>query len=166
MSQLGQGSRWDGTYLTGSKVQAVVFADDLSRCFIGGNGVVYVIDMLSFKLVETIRTGGGSISSLAAVGRYLYIGQGNNYPSGTVKVPLLVADITPRSTGATPVIAVPVSKLGGQPLGISGMTLGADKRTLVVATPLNPNSVMLGNPDKRGNLWLLDTASLNSAKRR
>ena len=71
------------TYITGSKLQSVAFSRDLSRAYVAGNGVVYAIDLVSFKLIDKIATPGGkNIVSLSIAGDYLLIGEGSSYGSG------------------------------------------------------------------------------------
>ncbi len=58
VDQLGTPNNFGGTYLTGTKVQPVTYSDDLTRVYVAGNGVIYVIDTLSYKLLNTINTHG------------------------------------------------------------------------------------------------------------
>ena len=74
---------FDNTYITGSKLQSVAFSRDLSRAYVAGNGVVYAIDLVNFKLIDKIATPGGkNIVSLSIAGDYLLIGEGSSYGSG------------------------------------------------------------------------------------
>ncbi len=145
-------------YLTGSKVQPVVFSDDLSSIFVGGNGVVYVIDAMTFKLINTIKIpAGANISSLAATGHLLFIGEGQRGASNR----LLVMDIRSGSAGYGKYISLKNTGIETIPYGVAGMVVGPDGRTLVVSAPINPNSVYLGDPNKRGDVRVFDLSSLN-----
>lgn len=146
-------SAGSNTYLTGNKVQPVAFSGDLSRVCVGGNGVIFVIDTLSFKLLETIKIDSGkNITSLVSAGNLLLIGEAQSMGSGASNNRLLVMDINPGSQRDNEAVSRKNTGIESSPLGVSGMTVGPDGRTLVVATPKNRNSVSLGDPAKRGDV--------------
>ncbi|MHB8166023.1 MAG: dockerin type I domain-containing protein, partial [Sulfuricella sp.] len=150
-------------YLTGGKVQPVVFSEDLSSIFVGGNGVVYVIDSLTFKLINTLTIPSGkNISSLATAGYLLLIGEGQRMGSG-VGSRLLAMDIRPGSEDFGKVVSLKNTGIENAPYGVAGMAIGPDGRTLVVATPINPNgfSFSLGDRSKRGDVLVFDLATLD-----
>ncbi|MHB8166398.1 MAG: Ig-like domain-containing protein, partial [Sulfuricella sp.] len=162
VSLLGTPNDFGGTYLTGGKVQPVVFSEDFSRVYIGGKGAVFVIDTLSFKLIASVALPAGkNISSLAVAGNRLIIGEGERFGSGAGNR-LLVLDIDPGSPNyhKNPV-SLKSTEVESSPYGVSGMTVGADGKTLVVATPINPNSVTLGDKTKRGNVLVFDLSTLD-----
>ncbi|WP_346949032.1 Ig-like domain-containing protein [Dyella sp.] len=164
LDMLGTPNDFDGTYLTGTKVNPIAFSGDLSRCYVGGNGVIYVIDMVSFRLIDTISTGDGkNITSLVAVGNVLIVGEGNGYGVGAGNNRLLAMDIDPGSHSYNVPVSIKGTGIEDSTYGVTGMALGADKKTLVVAVPRNPNSVMLGNPSKRGDVLILDLSTLDFA---
>ena len=139
---LGTPNNFNGTYLTGNKVQPLVFTDDLSRVYVGGKGVVYVIDTLSFKLISTIEIEGGkNIVSLATVGNLLIIGEGSTYGSGPGGNRLLVMDINPGSAHYNQALSLKNTGVEQSKYGVSGMTVGPDGHTLVVAVPKQRDSV-------------------------
>ena len=119
-----------GAYLTGVKTQPVTFSGDLSRIYVGGNGVVYVIDTLSFRLLDTIEIPAGkNISSVVAVGNTLFIGEGIS--GGGAR--LLMMDINPGSPNYNQApITLKVPAVESSSRGISGMAIGPDGKTLVV----------------------------------
>ncbi|UUZ69425.1 Ig-like domain-containing protein [Polaromonas sp. P2-4] len=159
---LDDSNHFDGTYLTGTKVQPVVFTDDLSRAYVGGNGVVYVIDLVTFKLISMISIPAGkNITSLATAGSLLFIGEGNGYGSGASNSRLLAMELNPGSKDYHKTVTLKGTGIESSPLGVSGMTMGPDGKTLVVATPINPNSVGLGNPSKRGDVLVFDISTLD-----
>jgi len=151
----------DGSYLTGGKVQPVVFTDDLSTVYVAGNGVIYAIDMLNYKLIDKIAIPAGkNISSLVTVGSLLIIGEGERFGGGGGNR-LLVMDIDPGSPRFKEVMSLKSTGVESAPYGVGGMTVGPDGKTLVVSAPRNPNSVSLGDPNKRGDILVLDLSTLN-----
>jgi VCBS repeat-containing protein len=159
---LGTPNNFNGTYLTGNKVQPTVFSSDLSRCYVAGNGAVYVIDMVTFKLINTIAISAGqNIVSLATVGDLLFIGEGQSYGASTGHYRILVMDIDPGSKTYNQVVTLQGTGIESSTFGVTGMTIGPDGKTLVVGVPRNANSVMLGDPTKRGDVWVFDLSTLN-----
>ena len=158
---LNDANHFDGTYLTGNKVQPIVFTDDLSRAYVGGNGVVYVIDLVTFKLISSIAIPAGkNITSLATAGGWLFLGEGQSYGTGASNSRLLVMDINPGSKDYNKAVTLKGTGIESSPLGISGMTMGRDGKTLVVATPINPNNGSLGSASKRGDVLIFDIGTL------
>jgi hypothetical protein len=57
-----------------AKAQPIVFSNNV---YVAGNGVLYMIDMLDYRVIQTIEAPTGmNITSLATVGRLLLIGEG------------------------------------------------------------------------------------------
>jgi hypothetical protein len=181
VKMLGEPSSFPGpdagtpNYLTGTKVQPVTFTDNLSSVYVGGNGVVYQIDMLTFRIINTIDIvpAGKNISSLATTGDWLIIGEGNQ--NGGKDNRLFVMNIDPGSKNYNKMVSIkesdatkadPAVSLSLAPFGVSGMTIGPDGRTLVVAANINRNSVSLGDPKKRGIVLVfnLDTLDFETGK--
>ena len=46
-------NNFDGQYITGTKLQSIAFSSELSRAYVAGRGVIYAIDLNSFKLIDT-----------------------------------------------------------------------------------------------------------------
>jgi hypothetical protein len=158
---LGKGYDFAGTRLTGGKVQPIVFADDLSRAYVAGKGAVHVIDTLSFKPVGTIAVPAGkNIVSLATVGSLLFIGEGDRFAGGA-PYRLLAVDINPGSARFNQVVTLKGTGIESTDYGVSGMAIGPDGETLVVGTPISPNSTNLASPDQRGSVWVFDLSTLD-----
>jgi VCBS repeat-containing protein len=148
-------------YLLGSKVQPVVFSEDLSTIFVGGTGAVYAIDALTFKLINTINVPAGrNISSLVSTGHTLIIGEGQNLGSGA-GCRLLAMNIRPGSREYGHVISFQGTGIETSAHGVAGMAIGLDGKTLVVSTPINANSVSLGDRNKRGDVLVFDLSTLD-----
>ena len=164
---IGIDNNFGGTYLTGLKSQPVAFSNDLSRVFVAGKGQIYVIDLVSFKLIDTINVpAAGNISSLVTTGNMLIIAEGSSYGSGGSR--LLVMDTSPRASADQDTVEPPsiVSLKGtgveGAPKGVHGMAVGPDGYTLVVTVPQAANSfaAFVGNLPK-GNVLIFDLRTLN-----
>ena len=164
---IGIDNNFGGTYLTGLKSQPVAFSNDLSRVFVAGKGQIYVIDLVSFKLIDTIAVpAAGNISSLVTTGNMLIIAEGSSYGSGGSR--LLVMDTSPRASADQDTLEPPsiVSLKGtgveGAPKDVHGMAVGPDGYTLVVTVPQAANSfaAFVGNLPK-GNVLIFDLRTLN-----
>ncbi|MES2205594.1 MAG: putative Ig domain-containing protein [Pseudomonadota bacterium] len=154
LDKLGLPNNFDRTYLTGTKVQPVAYSGDLSRVFVGGNGVVFVIDTLTYKLISTVAIPGGSnISSLVSTGSALIIGESGK------NARLLLMDTNPGSKTYNQVISIKNTGVEQSPNGMTGMAIGPDGKTLVVAVPETAASVSLGG--KRGSVLVMDLSTLN-----
>jgi VCBS repeat-containing protein len=160
INMLGSPNKLGDAYLTGTKVQPIIFTDDLSSVYVGGNGVLYQIDMLTFRLINTITIENGrSISSLATAGSLLIIGEGNQ--GGGKGNRLLAMNINSGSQSYNKIVSIKSDDIKDAPFGVSGMAMGPDGRTLVVAANINRNSVSLGDPKKRGNVLVFNLDSLD-----
>ncbi|WP_168921806.1 tandem-95 repeat protein [Polaromonas vacuolata] len=158
---LGQPNNFDEQTITGTKVQPVTYSDDLTRVYVAGNGVIYVIDTLTYKLLDPIYTYGGNIVSLASTGGLLFIGEGNSYGSGASNARLMVMSTIPGSKSYNKPITLKGTGIEATPLGIAGMAVGPDGKNLVVAVPKQRNSVTLGDPNKRGDVLVFNIDSLD-----
>ncbi|MBK7003103.1 MAG: tandem-95 repeat protein [Rhodoferax sp.] len=162
LGKLGKPNDFNKTYITGAKVQPVAYSDDLSRVYVAGNGVIYVIDTLRFKLLDNIDVPAGTnIVSLVTAGSFLIIGEGRSYGTASPKPRLLVMRTTPGSAGYNKPITVKGTGIEDSPLGVAGMAVGADGRTLVVAVPQQRNGFTLGDTTKRGNVLVFDLDSFD-----
>ncbi|RYE81520.1 MAG: tandem-95 repeat protein [Oxalobacteraceae bacterium] len=80
---------------------------------------------------------------------------------------LLAINTSPDSNQyGKPVTFKTGSVLSDSPFGVSGMAIGPDGRTLVVAAPTQANTVSMGDRNKRGNVLVfdLDTLDLRTGK--
>lgn len=89
--------------------------------YVGGNGVIYVIDMVTFKLITTIHTGGGNIASVITTGNTLIIGEG-----GAATNRLLMVDINPGSPTYNQVRSISGTGIEQSRYGVTGMAIGPD----------------------------------------
>jgi len=164
VNKIGTGTpiAFSGTYLTGNKVQPIAFTTDLSRAYVAGSGVIYEIDLVTFKLIDTIAIQvGKNIVSLVSVDDLLLIGEGQGYGAGAGSNRLLAMNIEPGSQNYNLAVTLKNTNIESTPLGVGGMSIGPDGKTLVVATPKNSNSVSLGDPTKRGDILVFDLTTLN-----
>ncbi|ULU23434.1 tandem-95 repeat protein [Dyella terrae] len=153
---LGSSNDLGGTYQYGSKVQPVVFTADNTRIFVGGRGVIYEIDPLTVKLINTITLPDGQdITSLATVGDLLMIGESG--PHGQ----LLAMNIAPGSSNFGQFVAIQSSDVAKAANGIGGMTIGPDDHTLIVSLPVEASTLALGNTTQRGNVLVFDLSTLD-----
>ena len=163
VNKIGTGLAIDfnGTYLTGNKVQPIAFSTDLSRAYVAGTGVIYEIDLLTFKLIDTITIQGGkNIVSLASVGSLLIVGEGQSYGSGSSNNQLYAMDTNPGSTTYKTFKSIKGTGIENSKLGVAGMTVGPDGQTLVVAVPKAPNTVYLQSQNP-GDILILDFKTFN-----
>jgi hypothetical protein len=72
-------------YLTGLKTDALIYGTDNRVVYVAGAGKIYMIDMLSHKLVYTLQMPGSTanISSLAVSGDWMYVAEGTSYGSAS-----------------------------------------------------------------------------------
>ena len=150
-------------YLTGEKVQPAVFTTDLSRAYIAGNAKIYAIDLISFKLIETIAIPDGrNITSIVVSGDYLIFGEGEKFGSGSGGYRLMAIDTNPagKNYHKTP-ITLKIAGLNGYPYGVAGMAIGPDGKTLVVSMPKARVSYALAPTGERGDVLVLDLSTLN-----
>ncbi|MCL2830990.1 MAG: hypothetical protein FWD77_09710 [Betaproteobacteria bacterium] len=126
--------------------------------YVAGAGVVYAIDMVSLKRIDTIAiAGGGPITSLLATDNLLFIGQGDG-PAGAGGFRLLAMFSTSQSSRYhRDPIALKLPRPAAAPLRVDGMDMGADGRTLVMAVSGPPE----GGAAASGQVWVLDLDSLN-----
>jgi predicted chitinase len=158
----GAPNDFDGTYLTGNKVQAVAFSGDVTRCYVAGNGVIYVIDTITFKLISTIPVHPGrNIASITSFGNMLIVGEGQSYGSGASGNQLYIININPTDPAYNLPVALQGTGIESSTFGVTGITIGPDGKTMVVGVPLNPNSVMLGDTSKRGDVLIFDLSTLD-----
>ncbi|MFN0318260.1 MAG: Ig-like domain-containing protein, partial [Burkholderiales bacterium] len=150
-------------YLTGAKVQPIAFSGDLSRAYVAGNAKIYVIDLVSFKLIHTVKLdAGANIASLIAAGDMLLAGEGRSYGQGASGLRLLALDMTPRSKLANvQPVTLNGSGIEATALGISGMAIGPDGYTLVVSAPRIGNVYGNANGQARGDILLFDLRSVD-----
>jgi hypothetical protein len=159
ISNIGKPNLLDNTYITGTKIQPIAFSGDLSRVFVAGNGKLFVIDTLTFKLIDTIEIPAGqNITSVACVGSMLIIGEGNNWGTGNYR--LMAMNINPASEDYQKITNLP---LDAALQGVGGMAIGPDGKTLVVSTPLAPNAGgLITSKAKPGNVWIYDLSTFDS----
>ncbi|WP_374326246.1 tandem-95 repeat protein [Azonexus sp.] len=158
---IGQPNSFDG-YLTGKKVQPVAYSGDLTRVYVAGNGKIYVIDTITYQLIETVQIPAGqNISSLAASGNLLIAGEGVSYgQAGNYR--LLMIDMTPGLKAEERVHTIQGTGIEAMPQGVSGMAIADDGHTLVVAAPrLQIQTGELPRPGNTGNLYVIDLAKLD-----
>ncbi|MFN6132307.1 MAG: Ig-like domain-containing protein [Synechococcaceae cyanobacterium] len=154
----GEGQSDFSTYLTGRKVQPVAFSDDLSRIYVGGNGVVYVVDTLSLKKIATITIPDGrSITSLATAGDLLLIGEAA-FGNGSR---LLAMSTNPGNSRYHQAITIQGAGLEASPLGVSDICIGPDGKTMVVALPKQNPSYTLAGASATGDVLIFSLDSLN-----
>ncbi|WP_127159914.1 Ig-like domain-containing protein [Xanthomonas arboricola] len=159
MERLGDATFND--YLSGTKVQPIAFSDDFTRAYVGGNGVIYVIDTVTFRIFQTIPvTGGKNITSLVAAGGKLLVGEGATSGVGAGNYQLRVVDIDPTSKTFRQVISVQGTGIEASVYGVAAMEIGPDGHTLIVAVPKNANSTQLGDKTKRGDVLIFDLTTL------
>ena len=162
LERLGDRDDFGGVYLGGRKFSPIAFAGDSSRAYVGGNGVIYVIDMVSFKQISTIVVPDGkNISSLASVGDLLLVGEGQNYGSGASQDRLLVVNIDPSTIDYNQIVTLRGTGVEASRLGVAGITVGPDARTVVVTLPQASDTVTLNNGAAPGNVIVLDLATLD-----
>jgi len=130
----------EGTYLTGAKAQPIAYSGDLSRVFIGGKGLVYVIYTITQKIVDKIIVDNGeNIGSLVCVGNLLIVGESSANSEGASGARLLAFDVTPKKQGAVgsrfKYTVIQGTGIENSPNGVTGMVIGPDGKTLVVAVP-------------------------------
>ncbi|MBW8890894.1 MAG: hypothetical protein JF617_01495, partial [Burkholderiales bacterium] len=72
-------------YLTGLKTDALVYGTDNRVVYVAGAGKIYMIDMLSHKLVYTLQlpSSTANITSLAVAGDWMYVAEGASYGDGS-----------------------------------------------------------------------------------
>ena len=135
----------DLPYLSGPKVQPVVFSSDLSRLYVAGSvagqGVVYVVDTIAMRQIGRIDIPAGeghNIDSLAIAGNILLIGEGSAFggtggtSGGGSGNRLLMLNTNPASASCNQVVSVKGSGIEATPHGIAGMAVGPDGYTLGV----------------------------------
>ena len=159
-------NNFGGQYISGTKLQSVAFSSDLSRAYVAGRGVIYAIDLISFKLIDTIRAPAAkNIMSLATAGDYLLIGEGYGYgTTGPGGYRLLAMNTNPASASyhnADKIISLKGTGIEATTYGVGGMALGPDGRTLVVTLPNAPNRYGYGTRGPGGDVIVLDLESLN-----
>jgi hypothetical protein len=163
----------DGTYLKGAKAQPIAYSGDLSRVFIGGTGLIYVIDTITQKIVDRIHVDNGkNIGSLVCVGNTLIVGESCTNSAGASGARLLAFDVTPKKPDAAGLrfnyTVIQDTGIDKSPNGVAGMVMGPDGKTLVVAVPNDRDrmSTSIANPKKRGDVLIfdLDTLSMKTGK--
>jgi len=158
----GQTIDFNSAYLTGNKVQPIAFSTDLSRAYVAGNGVIYEIDLLTFKLIDTIVVQGGkNIVSLAAVGSLLIVGEGQSYGNGAGNNQLYAMDTNPGSSTYNTFKSIQGTGIESSKLGVAGMTVGPDGQTLVVAVPKAANTAYYVQNQNPGDILILDFKTFN-----
>ena len=137
----------DLPYLSGPKVQPLVFSADLSRLYVAGSvagkGAIYIVDTIAMRQIGSIDMPAGeghNIDSLAVAGNILLIGEGNAFggtggtSGGGSGNRLLMLNTNPASASASynQVVSVKGSGIEATPHGIAGMAVGPDGYTLGV----------------------------------
>jgi dipeptidyl aminopeptidase/acylaminoacyl peptidase len=132
--------------------------------YIAGTGVVYVYDTLTSTRINTIEVGTGkNITSLASSGNLLIIGEGTNTSgSGAGGFSLYVMDINPGSKNYNKPVSLKNTGIEQTRNGVTGLAIGPDGKTLVVAAAKAPDSVMLAaiKEENRGDVWVFDLRKL------
>ena len=141
--------------LTGYKVNPIAFSDDLSRCYVGGTDRLYVIDMISFKLIDTVDLPSlGNLVSLQAVGNQLLLGG----------LDLWLLNINPGSPAYHNHNQHGLTSIKGLNLdprqGVSGLALAPDGHTLAVVAPQQAPSSGAGT-STTGRILIIDLNTLN-----
>ena len=143
-------------------VQAIPYSGGLSRGYVGGNGVVYVIDTVSYKLIDTVAIpAGANVTSIAAAGNLLFIGEGQRFGVGVGNNRLLMMDINPGSPNYNHTIALKNTGIESTPNGVAGLPIGPDGKALVVSAPTQYTLANLGDPTKRGDVLVFDLSTLD-----
>jgi predicted chitinase len=152
----------NGTYLTGNKIQPVAFSSDLSRAYIAGNGAIYVVDTITFKLIETIAVPEGrNITSLLTVGSLLFIGEGTSWSSGPSGSRLMIMGTDPGTANYNKIVTLKGTGIETSRYGVGGMAVAGDGRTLVVTTPQMGAYSGMYAQKVPGNVLVFDLGTLN-----
>ena len=162
LQHLGERDDFGGLYLGGRKAAPIAFSADSSRAYVAGNGVIYVVDMVSFRQISTIVIPAGkNISSLASVGDLLLVGEGQTFGSGASQSRLLAVNINPSTIDYNRIVTVRGVGVEASPLGVGGITVGPDGRTVIVSLPRISDIASFGLAAGAGDLVVLDLATLN-----
>ncbi|MDB5857580.1 MAG: hypothetical protein JWQ76_1269, partial [Ramlibacter sp.] len=152
-----------GNYVYGTKVQSVAFSTDLSRAYVAVGSMVQVIDMVSFKVIDTIRPPSAkNISSLAFTADMLLIGEGSAYGDGAGSNRILLVSANPSaSTYHKSFVSLKGTGVEESPFGVGGMVVGPDGATLVVTLPKARTIFGSSAPQPTGDVIILDLKSLD-----
>jgi len=128
-----------------------------SLLYVGGAGKIYVIDLVKLQLIDTlVIPDGRNITSLAIKGSLLLIGEGDSAGAGGFRLLAMFSDPQSGNYHRNPV-ALKLPQLAASPLGVGGMEMGADGRTLVI-TASKPQA---GGGAASGEVWALDLNSVD-----
>lgn len=159
-----EGAHQLSSYMYGTKIQPMVISTEGARAYIAGSeNLIYVIDLITFELYETIHIPAGqNIASLAVAGQVLIIGEGRAYSTES-NYRLLALDIYPTKNSQlnTPVM-LQAQNFPSAPNGFAGMTVGSDGVTLVVAAPQKSTSWSnVGTSSPKGDVLIFNLSTLN-----
>ena len=148
----------------GTKIQPIVLSTEGGRAYIaGGQNIIYVIDLITFKFYQTIQIPAGqNIASLAVAGQVLIIGEGRAYStSGNYR--LLALDINPtKNSHLNTPVTLQAPNLPSAPNGFAGMAVGNDGVTLVVAAPQKSTTwTNVGTASSKGDVLIFNLNTLN-----
>jgi hypothetical protein len=162
----------DGNLVTGTKLQSMAWSNDLTRLYIAGqaNGknAVFVIDLVTLKLLDTIVTPAGkNIVSLATAGDLLLIGEGDDWgrSGGFRLLAMQTNPVSDKYHDPKSMLSIKGAGIEASLHGIAGMVVGPDGRTLVITLPKTSNTFWglvpyrLRGPD--GDVLVLDLNTLN-----
>jgi hypothetical protein len=159
---LGQSNNFNGAYLTGRKITPIAYSNDLSRVFVAGNSVIYVVDNLSFKLISTVALPAGqNVVSLVTAGDWLIVGEGRIWGEGASNARLLVMNTNPASSRYNQFVSMRGTGVEQSRYGVAGMAVGPDGHTLVVALPKMRDSTSVYTRREPGDVIVLDLRTLN-----
>jgi hypothetical protein len=154
----GKGQEDFAAYLAGRKVQPIAFSPDQSRIYVGGNGVIYVIDTLSLKRIETlVIPDGKNITSLATSGDLLLIGEGGYGGSNR----LLAMNTDPGDSLYNMIFSIQNTGIEATPNGVGDITIGPDEKTMVVTIPNENPGFSNSNRGLTGDVLIFNLESLD-----
>jgi hypothetical protein len=149
------------TGLVGSKNRPLAYGPDGRVLFIAGYGKLFMVDVLSRKLVHTLdvpAASGRNFTSLALAGDWLYMAEGgSNEQLGPNPARLLRVNVnfkSPHFLSAIEAIDLPDSVQIGTN-GILDMVVSGG-RYLALTTPLSKGRTGLDTSGARGNVYVID----------
>ncbi|HEV6968357.1 Ig-like domain-containing protein [Roseateles sp.] len=152
-------------YLTGLKTDALAYGTNDRVVFVAGAGKIYMIDMLSHKLVYTLQLPGSTanISALAVAGDWMYVAEGASYGDGSgarlMRVNINSKD--PQFLTEVQQLNLPGSIVAG-PSGFVDLAVSAG-RYLAVTAPKERATRIGFRATEKGDVFVIDLEAMDKA---
>ncbi|HEY8879876.1 MAG TPA: tandem-95 repeat protein [Roseateles sp.] len=152
-------------YLTGLKTDALIYGTDNRVVYVAGAGKIYMIDMISHKLVYTLQLPGSTanIASLAVAGDWMYVAEGASYgnASSARLMRININSKDPQFLKEIQQVNLPGGITAG-PSGFVDLAVSAGRYLAVTAPKERATRIGFAAREK-GDVFVIDLTSMDKA---